>query len=100
MQVELKLVMSIELVDEFFGIREPEADDPLELRMKESAGEAVREAIQHGENRGFNHDMEDTTSLSLVSLEVVKGRCPWTAQFPEAIATDGSMAVERGVPME
>ena len=39
-------------------------------RVVSSVMEAVREALEHGENRGFNHPLEDELSLTLQQINL------------------------------
>lgn len=66
MRIKIKVKASIELAD---GTPDPLPNDPLYHRMRESAVEAVRNALSKGELDGFTHDLDTITSLEIIAVD-------------------------------
>jgi len=68
MQVRILVTLDIGLLDEDIS-PDPTPGDPLESRMQDAALEAIKGALQVGENNGFNHDMDTITGIEITSVE-------------------------------
>lgn len=65
MELELKLTVSISTDD---GLPDPQRGSPQELKMRASALQAIRNALQQVEDMGFSHAMADETSVSVLEV--------------------------------
>jgi hypothetical protein len=65
MQIEPRVTLNVEPCD-------PEDAVPSDDAARESAREAVRDALAHAQGWGFRHDLADVLSTQVISVEAAE----------------------------